>query len=47
MIDLIKDLYFYNIKNMDCLFNLQVPKSTEFEYIVRPQGKLFKKLIQI
>ena len=24
---------------MDCLFNLQVPKSTEFEYIVRPKGK--------
>jgi hypothetical protein len=26
---------------MDCLFNLQVPKSTEFEYIVRPLGKTY------
>lgn len=26
---------------MDCLFNLQVPKSTEFVYIVRPQGKTY------
>ena len=25
---------------MDCLFNMQVPKSTEFEYIIRPKGKL-------
>ena len=24
---------------MDCLFNMQVPKSTEFEYIIRPSGK--------
>ena len=24
---------------MDCLFNLQIPKSNEYEYIVRPRGK--------
>ena len=32
---------------MDCLFNMQIPKSTEYEYIIRPEGKItyaFKKI---
>ncbi len=32
---------------MDCLFNLQIPKSTEFEYIVRPNGNSLHNLNHI
>ena len=27
---------------MDCLFNLQIPKSNEHVYIIRPKGKLYQ-----
>ena len=32
---------------MDCIFNLQIPKSTEYEYIIRPNSKKIPLVVQL